>query len=196
MTYSTSKSFHKRYYLLFIGLFFSFTEIAFAQIPRQFLDISVSPSKADWVYQIGEEVEFIVSITQSGRPVAVENVRYFVKEEKMPSTQEGPLSLNKGKATISASGMKVPGFLRCEVFATIDGKEYRGLGTAAFEPEKIQPTVKMPEDFEAFWNSGKAIWLKSPWKQKWFIFLSEAQMQWTCTMSTFEMLETAGFMAC
>lgn len=166
MTCSHSKSFQKLYTLLFIALFFSLAETSFAQIPRQFLDISVSPSKADWIYQVGEDVEFIVSITQSGRPVAVENVRYFVKEEKMQSTQEGPLSLKDGKATITASGMAEPGFLRCEVFATIDGKEYRGLGTAAFEPEKIQPTVKMPEDFEAFWNSGKADLAKVPMEAK------------------------------
>jgi len=172
MIYSPSKSFQKRYCLFLIALIFSLSETAFAQIPRQFLDISVSPSKADWVYQVGENVEFFVSITQSGRPVAVENVRYFVKEEKMPSTQEGPLSLKEGKATISASGMKVPGFLRCEVFATIDGKEYRGLGTAAFEPEKIQHTVKMPEDFEAFWNSGKADLAKVPMEAK-MVHISE-----------------------
>ncbi|OOG78630.1 acetylxylan esterase [Algoriphagus sp. A40] len=155
--------------LFFLGLlifFVSFAELSFAQIPRQYLEISVSPNKPNWVYEVGEEVEFIVSVTQSGRPVAVENVRYFVKEEKMEPILEGPLELKDGKATISASGMKTPGFLRCEVFATIDGKEYRGLGTAAFEPEKIQPTVEMPADFEAFWEEGKAELAKIPMDTK------------------------------
>lgn len=144
----------------FIGLlalgFICLSEISLAQLPRQFLDISVSPSHPNWEYRIGEKVEFIVSVTQSGRPVDVENVRFFVKEEKMDPIQEGPLVLKDGNATISAAGMNKPGFLRCEVFATVDGKEYRGLGTAAFEPAKIQPTVEMPEDFEAFWEEGKA----------------------------------------
>ncbi|MBN7811780.1 acetylxylan esterase [Algoriphagus sp. H41] len=130
--------------------------LSFAQIQKQYLDISVSPDKMDWTYQVGEKVEFVVSVTQSGRPVPVENVRYFVKEEKMEPLQEGPLQLKDGRATISAQGMKTPGFLRCEVFATIDGKEYRGLGTAAFAPEQIQPTAQMPGDFEAFWEKGKA----------------------------------------
>lgn len=166
MTYPPFKSFQKRYSLLLIALVFSLTDTAFAQIPRQFLDISVSPSKSDWVYQVGEKVEFQVSVTQSGRPVAVENVRFFVKEEKMDPIQEGPLELKDGEAIITAPGMKTPGFLRCEVFATVDGKEYRGLGTAAFEPEKIQPTVAMPEDFEAFWKAGKEELAKIPMDPK------------------------------
>ncbi|MFN3999499.1 acetylxylan esterase [Algoriphagus sp.] len=164
-TYSP-QSVKKLNFLGLLALLIGFSQLSLAQIPKQYLEISVSPDKSDWVYQIGEEVEFIVSVTQSGRPIAVENVRYFVKEEKMQSLQEGPLSLKEGKATISAAGMKAPGFLRCEVFATIDGKEYRGMGTAAFEPEKIQPTVKMPEDFEAFWNAGKADLAKIPMEAK------------------------------
>lgn len=146
---------------LFI-LFLCFSELAIAQIQRQYIEISVAPDKPDWVYQVGEKVEFIVSVTQSGRPTSVENVRFFVKEEKMDPLKEGTLVLKDGMAKISAEGMKTPGFLRCEVFATVDGKEYRGLGTAAFEPEKIQPTVKMPADFEGFWSQAKSELAKIP----------------------------------
>ena len=68
---------------------------------------------------------------------------------------EGSLRLEDGQTLISVEEMNKPGFLRCEVFATLDGKEYRGLGTVAFELEKIQPTVAMPDDFEVFWAAGK-----------------------------------------
>jgi cephalosporin-C deacetylase len=163
MTNHPFKSFNFAGFLL---LFFAFAEFSHAQIPRQYLDISVTPDHSDWVYQVGERVEFVVSVTQSGRPVAVENVRFVLKEEKMEAIQEGPLQLKNGMASFSASGMKTPGFLRCEVFATIDGKEYRGLGTAAFEPEKIQPTVKMPSDFEEFWTKEKAELAKIPMDPK------------------------------
>ena len=123
MTQLTS-SFARR--ILFVNiLIFCFCQGLFAQVPKQFLEISVSPEKKDWLYQVGDKVNFHVSVTQSGRPVDVENVRYFVKEEKMQPLQEGALLLKDGKATISSAGMKTPGFLRCEVFATIDGKEYR-----------------------------------------------------------------------
>lgn len=157
----------RKYFTVLITLgFICLTEISLAQLPRQFLDISVSPSHPNWKYQVGEKVDFIVSVTQSGRPVTVENVRFFVKEEKMEPILEGPLELKDGNATISTAGMNKPGFLRCEVFATVDGKEYRGLGTAAFEPEKIQPTVSMPTDFEAFWEAGKSELAKIPMEAK------------------------------
>jgi cephalosporin-C deacetylase-like acetyl esterase len=147
-------------------LCFSISIESFSQIPRQFLEISVVPDREDWTYKTGQNVEFSVSVTQSGRPVAVENVRYVVKEEKMDPIKEGSLKLKDGKATIEKFTMKNPGFLRCEVFATIDGKEYRGIGTAGFEPEKIKPTVKMPKDFEEFWNTGKAELAKIPMDAK------------------------------
>ncbi len=166
MAYLPSQLSRKLNFLGLLAILIGFSQLSVAQIQKQYLEISVSPDKPDWVYQVGEKVEFIVSVTQSGRPFPVENVRFFVKEEKMDPIQEGPLELKDGKAIISAEGMKTPGFLRCEVFATIDGKHYRGLGSAAFEPEKIQPTVKMPADFEAFWNAGKAELAKIPMEAK------------------------------
>ena len=87
-------------FLLQLFLAVNFAQESIAQIPRQYLEISVSPDKPDWRYKVGENVEFLVSVTQSGRPVAVENVRYFVKEEKMNPIKEGPLQLSQGKATI------------------------------------------------------------------------------------------------
>ena len=155
MTYSSFQSLKKLQSALLLFFCLGIINHSIAQIPQQYLEISVSPDHPDWTYKLGDKVEFIVSVTQSGRSVPVENVRYFVKEEKMEPIQEGALVLKDGEAIISAEGMEKPGFLRCEVFATVDGKEYRGLGTAAFEPGLIQPTVKMPADFEAFWNAGK-----------------------------------------
>src|SRR5207248_1808832 len=44
-----------------------------------------------------------------------------------------------------------PGFVQMRVTA---GKQ-QVLAAAAFEPTKIEPTAKMPADFDAFWNAGK-----------------------------------------
>lgn len=142
--------------LFLLLLSVSICNFSLAQIPRQYLDISVAPDRTDWTYKTGENVEFSISVTQSGVPVPVEHVRYAVMEEKMAPIKEGPISLKDGKAKTQKFTMKNPGFLRCEVYATIDGKEYKGIGTAAFEPEKIKATVKMPEDFNSFWDEAKA----------------------------------------
>jgi cephalosporin-C deacetylase len=52
--------------------------------------------------------------------------------------------------------------LRCEVSTEVNGKTYKAWGTAAFEPEKIQPFVKMPTDFDQFWNNAKTELSKIP----------------------------------
>jgi cephalosporin-C deacetylase len=148
-------------FLLFT-LVISFSNHVLAQIPRQYLEISVIPDRADWTYKTGQNVEFSVSITQSGVPISLENVRYVVMEEKMDPIKEGKLNLKEGKAKLDKFTMSKPGFLRCEVYATVNGKEYKGLGTAAFEPDKIKPTVEMPRDFEKFWEEGKAELAKIP----------------------------------
>ena len=156
----------KKNALFLLLLSASICNFSLAQIPRQYLDISVAPDRTDWTYKTGENVEFSISVTQSGVPVPVEHVRFAVMEEKMEPLKEGPLSLKDGKAKTQKFTMKNPGFLRCEVYATIDGKEYKGLGTAAFEPDKIKPTVKMPADFNSFWDGAKADLAKIPMDYK------------------------------
>ena len=49
--------------------------------------------------------------------------------------------------------MQGPGFLRLVATAEIDGRTYRGVGTAGFAPERIQPTQIDPPDFDAFWEA-------------------------------------------
>jgi cephalosporin-C deacetylase-like acetyl esterase len=137
-----------------------------AQPPEKFIKIIVSPDHADWTYKLNENASFKVSITQSGEPVAVTNIRYAIMPEKMPIAKAGVVSLNNGLATLEAGTMKQPGFLRVEVEADFNGKTYKGIGTAAFEPEKIQPTVKTPADFMAFWEKEKAELAKIPLQPK------------------------------
>jgi cephalosporin-C deacetylase-like acetyl esterase len=142
------------------------TLFALAQPPEKFINISVVPDHSDWLYTLGEKANFTVSITQSGVPIAVTNVRYAVMPEKMPKEKSGMLKLQNGVATLEAGSMKNPGFLRVEVEADYNGKIYKGIGTAAFEPEKIQPTVKTPADFTAFWEKEKADLAKIPLQPK------------------------------
>ena len=58
--------------------------------------------------------------------------------------------------------MKEAGFLRCIVTVEVDGKMYRGLATAGFSPETIQPTTDDPADFDTFWTQGKNDLAKIP----------------------------------
>lgn len=48
--------------------------------------------------------------------------------------------------------MKTPGFYRLKVIAHVGGKDYEGLCTTSFSPEKIKPFAQEPKDFDAFWR--------------------------------------------
>ena len=52
--------------------------------------------------------------------------------------------------------MEMPGFLRCWVYVTVNGKEYKNLATAAFAEEQIEPTATLPDDFKSFWENAIA----------------------------------------
>ena len=46
--------------------------------------------------------------------------------------------------------------MRCIVEAEIDGKLYKGMATAGFDPLLIKPTVPTPADFTQFWDQAKS----------------------------------------
>lgn len=123
-----------------------------AQQPQTLVEVSVVPDHADWTYRVGEVAQFQVSVLRSGHPVPGAKVRYEVGPEQMKPRVSGDLPLQNGRATIDGGTMREPGFLRATVIAELDGKEYRGLGTAGFAPEAIRPAANLPPDFATFWR--------------------------------------------
>ena len=63
--------------------------------------------------------------------------------------------------------MKEPGFLRLVATAEVDGRTYRGVGTAGFAPDRIQPTQVNPPDFDAFWDAERKRLAALPLDAKW-----------------------------
>jgi hypothetical protein len=80
----------------------------------------------------------------------------------MDPTKKDSLALRNGTLVVDGGTMKEPGFLRCIAIATINNKTYRGLGTAAFDPQLIKPAVINPADFTAYWDQAKAELAKIP----------------------------------
>ena len=154
--------FHLKARFVFLCFFLSLASLLQAQPTQKYVEVAVAPDHADWTYKLGEKVTFSVAVLQSGNPVAATKVRYELMPEKMEPTKTGELSLNKGRKTIDGGTMKTPGFLRCIVYATVEGKEYRGLATAAFAPANIQPTTELPAGFVQFWDKAKAEAAKVP----------------------------------
>ncbi|MEX2234113.1 MAG: acetylxylan esterase [Cyclobacteriaceae bacterium] len=137
-----------------------------AQPTEQLVKVIVAPDRDNWTYKAGEKVKFTISVLQNGNPVKDAKVRYEVGPEKMEPAKKESETLSKGVTTIDGGTLKTAGFLRCIAVAAVDGKEYRGLATAGFDPLTIAPTVENPGDFVQFWDAAKAEAAKIPMDPK------------------------------
>lgn len=137
-----------------------------AQPKVQLIEIAVAPNSTDWNFKAGEKVKFDVAVTKSNRPLMDAKIRYELSYDMMEPFEKKEMTLKDGKGVIHAGTMKDPGFLRCIVYTSFDGKEYSGMATAGFDPEKINPTVSYPDDFLDFWNKAKEDNTKIPMNPK------------------------------
>ena len=125
---------------------------AHAQIRGNNIVVSVTPDHKDWNYAIGEKAHFVVNVRKSGTLLDNVDVDYEAGPVMYPEVTKTHVKLADG--TMKWTGtMKEPGFYRLKVTAHVDGKDYVGLCTAGFSPEKIQPATQCPADFDEFWGN-------------------------------------------
>lgn len=138
-----------------IALLVAFAMNALGAAESVALSLRVTPDHPDWNYAPGEPVTFHISVV--GGAVATEGlaVKYRVGPDAMPTDEKSAIVTSSG-LTIAAGTLREAGFLRCVVTADLGGKTVRGLATAGFAPEKIEPTQTEPKDFDAFWAAAKA----------------------------------------
>lgn len=141
--------------LLFPLVFMLLTMQLFAQPVRQLVQVVVTPDKADWNYKTNERAVFSVTVFRNNVPLDGIEIKYTIQPELMPAIEEGKLLLKNGVAHVKAPGFNAFGFLRCTASVEVDGKTYSSYATAAYEPDKIEPTTNLPDDFQAFWEKGK-----------------------------------------
>lgn len=146
---------HIKSFLLLLFLLAGYENVI-SQPVVQRVKVVVTPDRGDWTYRTGENVKFAVTVSRDGSILQDVKIKYEVGPERMPAFKSDSVVLKDGKYTIDGGTMKTPGFLRCIVFAEVDGKRYRGLATAGFDPGKIQPAAKMPDDFVQFWDQAKS----------------------------------------
>jgi cephalosporin-C deacetylase len=146
---------------LLILLLFA-THILLAQPAEKLIKVIVAPDHTDWTYRVGEPVKFTIMVLQNGNPLKNAAVRYTVGAEKMTPTKRDSSFTNSGILTVEGGTMNTAGFMNCIAVVKYDGRDYRGIGTAGFDPDKITPAVEMPSDFNAFWDKAKADLAKIP----------------------------------
>lgn len=140
---------------LFTVLLAVFSLNSFSQSNTGMIKVIIAPDHKDWTYKINEQAKFTVEVLKYGNLVDNVIIDYEAGPEALPDVKKEGIILKNGETEFSGT-MKVPGFYRVRVWAVVDGRRYEGLATAGFDPEKIQPTVKEPSDFDTFWNNAIA----------------------------------------
>ena len=151
-----------RIFLLFLSFQLIFVFLSVAQPSRKLIDVQVTPTNLDWTYQLGENVNFDVKVLKNGQLLPNVKIRYEIGLERMPATKKVEKTLKTGEMILKGGTLNKPGFMRCHVWVEYNGRTYDGWGTAGFKPERIKPTVKMPDDFDKFWTAAKNELAKMP----------------------------------
>lgn len=115
-----------------------------------------TPDHTDWLYKTGEKARISVAVYLYGILQEDLEVSYEAGPEQFPADCKGTVKTRNGVAVIDAGTMKKPGFRDCRMSVVLKGKTYRHHIKVGFSPEKISPTVKMPSDFQEFWEKAKA----------------------------------------
>lgn len=122
-----------------------------AQIRGNNIVVTVEPDHKDWTYRVGEKAGFTVEVRRSGTLVSDVKVDYEAGPEMYPEVSKQGVVLKDGTMRWTGA-MKKPGFYRLKVKAYVGEKTYEAWCTAAFDPQKIQPTTEDPADFDEFWS--------------------------------------------
>lgn len=121
-----------------------------AQVIGNNIVVTVTPDHQDWNYKVGETVNFVINVRKSGTLLDNVNVDIEAGPVMYPDVKKS-MTLKDGTAKWSGK-MAKPGFYRVTATAHVGGKDYKGLCTAGFSPEKLRPYCQDPKDFDAFWK--------------------------------------------
>lgn len=121
-----------------------------AQIMGNNIVVTITPDHKDWNYKAGETANFEINVLKSGTLLDNAKVDIEAGPVMYPDTKKS-VTLKDGSLKWSGK-MTTSGFYRITATAHVGGKDYRGLCTAAFSPEKLRPYCKEPKDFDEFWS--------------------------------------------
>ena len=110
-------------------------------------ELLVAPDNAQGIYQPGQTVRWKVQV----KGADVSEAAFVVKNGGMTELTKGKVALADGQGQIEAQ-LDTPGWLLVDVsIKTAPDKKVSALGGALVSPEKIQPALPRPDDFDAFW---------------------------------------------
>ncbi len=117
------------------------------------IQMILSPTANDWIYPLHQTAEVNVYVLQYGVPLKNIEIRYTLANDMLKADTQKSEILNNGIGVIPVKSTDEAGFRQLTVKCQVDGKTYQEMVTLGFSPEKIQPTVNEPQDFDLFWES-------------------------------------------
>lgn len=142
--------------------------------------ITINGTSDKVLYEPGEQMKFLIEPDFGGQSVPSET--YSVKWQRIG--EDGKRATGKepfapGKPVVITSSLDTPGFVRIIAYLAdgkgriVQKKNQAGrpedicfIGGAGVQPEKLQPAVEEPADFDAFWAKQKAKLAAIPVKYK------------------------------
>ncbi len=118
-----------------------------------YVKVRITPTKQSWDYNIGEPIKMQVSIEKGELPLPNVAFRYEAGPEMLPAGIKKEANTGKGSVVLDLGKMDKPGFYTLNVFVEVDGVKYDQYKTVGVERDKIEPTVKMPADFQSWWKA-------------------------------------------
>ena len=122
--------------------------------------VIVTQERANATYTVGETVTYTIAVRAKGGAAVDGTMKVHITLTQDGGTslaQPSVLEISDKPATIEHT-IEGPGFVRL----TAIGRSWEGkrcyvktFSVAACEPEKLEPVVTMPADFDAFWEAGR-----------------------------------------
>ncbi|NLW50464.1 MAG: acetylxylan esterase [Candidatus Brocadiaceae bacterium] len=115
--------------------------------------LRIVTDRPDGVYVAGEAATFAFELTDGGRPVPAAPLRCELSTDGFRTSEARTVEVVDGRAEVTA-GRDVPCVLCVRATWERDGEPaVRATGGAAFSPERIEPSMPPPDDFDAFWRA-------------------------------------------
>ena len=112
-------------------------------------ELLVAPDSAQGVYEPGQTIHWKVQL----KGVEVSEAGFVLKKGGLTELAKGKVQFSAGQGQIEAKADE-PGWLLLEVSVKPGrDKKLTALGGALVSPQKIQPALPRPQDFDAFWDA-------------------------------------------
>lgn len=126
------------------------------QPPQTLYTVVVKPDRADWTYRTGEEASFEISVIRDKVPLNNISIDCEYGPEAMPAVKKLKLEISNSTVKLKVPGLKAPGFQTVRASFVAGNRRYSAYTNVGYEPENIQPTQTMPDDFRSFWDKAIA----------------------------------------